>query len=67
MSFLHPVVLVALVAIPLVALWYVSQQRQRTKAAEAFANPKLNASVAPSDRDGAGTSRCSSSRWRSRC
>ncbi len=48
MSFLHPVVLVALVAIPLVALWYVSQQRQRTKAAEAFANPKLNASVAPS-------------------
>jgi Ca-activated chloride channel family protein len=48
MSFLHPVVLVALVAIPLLALWYVSQQRQRTKAAEAFANPKLNASVAPS-------------------
>jgi len=47
MSFLHPVVLVALVAIPLLVLWYVSQQRQRAKAAEAFTNPTLTPSVAP--------------------
>ena len=48
MSFLHPVVLVALVAIPLLVLWYVRQQRLRAQAAEAFANPTLVPSVAPS-------------------
>ena len=47
MSFLHPAVLVALVAIPLLVWWYVGQQRQRKEAAKAFANPTLNPSVAP--------------------
>ena len=47
MSFLHPAVLVALVAIPLLVWWYVGQQRQRKEAAKAFANPALNPSVAP--------------------
>lgn len=47
MSFLHPVVLVALLAIPLLVLWYVRQQRLRAQAAEAFANPALVPSVAP--------------------
>src|SRR5262249_54736301 len=47
MSFLHPAVLVALVAIPLLIAWYLKQQRQRTKAAEAFTNPVLTPSVAP--------------------
>jgi Ca-activated chloride channel homolog len=47
MSFLHPAVLVALVAIPLLAWWYAGEQRRRAKAASAFAAPALNASVAP--------------------
>lgn len=47
MSFLHPVVLVALVAVPLLVVWYVRQQRLRTRAAEAFTNPTLAPSVAP--------------------
>jgi Ca-activated chloride channel family protein len=47
MSFLHPAVLVALVAIPLLVVWYMRQQRARVQAAEAFANPKLTPSVAP--------------------
>jgi Ca-activated chloride channel homolog len=48
MSFLHPVVLFALVAIPVLAWWYVVQQRRRVRAASAFASPRLGASVAPS-------------------
>jgi Ca-activated chloride channel family protein len=47
MSFLHPVVLVALVAIPLLVVWYMRQQRVRAEAAAAFANPKLTPSVSP--------------------
>ncbi len=47
MTFLHPVVLVALVAIPLLVLWYVRQQRLRRQAATAFANPTMAPSVAP--------------------
>ena len=47
MSFLHPAVLVALLAIPLLVAWYVSQQRRRGRAAAAFAAPALSASVAP--------------------
>ena len=47
MTLLHPLVLVALVAIPVLIWWYVSQQRRRAKAAEAFAAPRLGASVAP--------------------
>jgi Ca-activated chloride channel homolog len=48
MTFLHPAVLVALVAIPVLIWWYVGQQRRRARAAEAFAAPRLGASVAPS-------------------
>jgi Ca-activated chloride channel homolog len=47
MSFLHPAVLVALVAIPLLIGWYVGQQRRRARAASAFAAPALTASVTP--------------------
>ncbi len=47
MTFLHPVLLVALVAIPLLIWWYAVQQRRRAEAASAFAAPKLAASVAP--------------------
>lgn len=48
MTFLHPLMLIALVAIPLLAWWYVGQQRGRAKAASAFAAPALAPSVAPS-------------------
>jgi len=48
MSFLHPAVLIALLAIPLLIWWYVSQQRRRANAASAFVVPALSASVAPS-------------------
>jgi Ca-activated chloride channel homolog len=47
MTFLHPLTLVALVAIPLLIWWYVTQQRRRAEAASAFAAPKLAPSVAP--------------------
>jgi Ca-activated chloride channel family protein len=47
MSFLHPAVLVALLAIPLLIVWYLSQQRRRARAASAFVTPALSASVAP--------------------
>jgi len=47
MSFLHPLILVALVAIPLLIWWYAGQQRRRAEAASAFAAPKLAASVTP--------------------
>jgi Ca-activated chloride channel homolog len=48
MTFLHPLTLVALVAIPLLVWWYAGQQRRRAKAAGAFVAPALGASVAPS-------------------
>lgn len=47
MSFLHPAILIALVAIPWLIWWYTGQQRRRAEAASAFAAPKLAASVAP--------------------
>jgi len=47
MSFLDPAVLIALVAIPLLVVWYVRHQRQRENAASAFVTPALTASVAP--------------------
>jgi Ca-activated chloride channel family protein len=48
MTFLHPLMLVALVVIPLLVWWYAGQQRRRAKAASAFAAPALGASVTPS-------------------
>ncbi|HWE34413.1 MAG TPA: VWA domain-containing protein [Solirubrobacteraceae bacterium] len=47
MSFAVPVVLIALVAIPLLAWWYVRHQQTRERAAQAFASPALRPSVAP--------------------
>jgi Ca-activated chloride channel family protein len=47
MSFLHPVVLVALAAIPLLIVWYSREQRRRARAESAFVTPALAASVAP--------------------
>jgi Ca-activated chloride channel homolog len=47
MSFASPLVLLALLAIPLVVVWYAGQQRRRVRAAAAFVAPALTASVAP--------------------
>jgi Ca-activated chloride channel family protein len=47
-SFADPLVLLALLAIPLLVKWYTVQQRRRTRAASAFAAPALTPSVAPS-------------------
>jgi Ca-activated chloride channel homolog len=47
MSFGSPLVLIALVLVPLLVWWYVRQQRARRRAAGAFASPALLASVAP--------------------
>ena len=47
MSFAAPLVLLALLAIPLLALVYWREQRRRAGAAEAFAAAPLLASVAP--------------------
>jgi Ca-activated chloride channel homolog len=47
MSFVHPIALVALVAIPFLVTWYVASQRRRDRAAAAFVTPALIASVAP--------------------
>jgi Ca-activated chloride channel family protein len=47
MSFADPLVLLGLLAIPVLIGWYVSQQRQRARAASAFAAPALTQSVAP--------------------
>jgi Ca-activated chloride channel family protein len=47
MSFASPLVLVALVLVPLLVWWYVRQQGARRRAAGAFASPALLASVAP--------------------
>jgi Ca-activated chloride channel family protein len=46
-SFAAPLVLLALLALPLVAAWYVLQQHNRRAAAAAFAAPRLQPSVAP--------------------
>jgi Ca-activated chloride channel homolog len=47
MSFAAPLVLLALLALPLLAVWYGQQQRARRAAAAAFAAPRLLPSVAP--------------------
>jgi Ca-activated chloride channel homolog len=47
MSFAWPVALLGLLAVPLLLKWYVSQQRRRSLAAQAFVAPVLTASVAP--------------------
>lgn len=47
MSFAVPVVLIALVAIPILAWWYARHQQTRERAAEAFVVPALRPSVAP--------------------
>lgn len=47
MSFAAPLVLLALLALPLLAIWYLAQQRTRRAAAAAFASPALQPSVAP--------------------
>jgi Ca-activated chloride channel family protein len=46
-SFSSPLVLLGLVAIPALIAWYLSQQRRRARAAEAFVAPALTLSVAP--------------------
>jgi Ca-activated chloride channel family protein len=47
MSFAAPLVLIALLAIPVLVYWYARQQRRRAKAADAFVAPALIPSVAP--------------------
>jgi Ca-activated chloride channel homolog len=47
MSFADPLVLVALLALPVLVWWYRGQQRRRARAASAFVVPTLTASVAP--------------------
>ncbi|HUA47047.1 MAG TPA: VWA domain-containing protein [Solirubrobacteraceae bacterium] len=47
MSFVHPAVLIALVAIPFLVKWYAGHQRRRAQAASAFVTPALTASVSP--------------------
>lgn len=47
MSFAAPVALIALVAIPVCAYWYVRAQRGRERGAAAFVSPALMPSVAP--------------------
>jgi Ca-activated chloride channel homolog len=46
-SFSSPLVLVGLVAVPLLGVWYLRQQRQRRAAAAAFAAPLMAESVTP--------------------
>jgi len=46
-SFGAPLVLLALLALPLLLVWYLQQQRVRRAAAAAFAAPRLLPSVAP--------------------
>lgn len=47
MSFAAPLVLLALAALPLLAVWYLLAQRNRRAAAAAFASPALQHAVAP--------------------
>jgi Ca-activated chloride channel homolog len=46
-SFAAPLVLLALLVLPALAVFYTRHQRQRTRAAAAFAAPALTPSVAP--------------------
>lgn len=47
MSFADPAILLALFAVPGLVFWYLGHQRRRARAADAFASPRLAASVAP--------------------
>lgn len=47
MTFAAPLVLLALLALPLLVVWYALGQRNRRAAAAAFASPRLQPSVAP--------------------
>ena len=47
MSFSSPVVLVGLVAVPVLVVWYIGQQRRRRGVAAAFASPLMTESVTP--------------------
>ena len=47
MSFEEPLVLLALIALPALALWYMRQQGRRRAQAAAFARPALQRNVAP--------------------
>lgn len=47
MTFAAPLVLLALLALPLLLAWYLQLQRDRRAAAAAFAAPRLHGSVAP--------------------
>lgn len=46
-SFAAPLVLLGLLALPLLAAWYLLEQRTRHAAAAAFAAPRMRPSVAP--------------------
>jgi len=46
-SFSSPLILIALVAIPVLVVWYQGQHRRRRRAAEAFAQPAMAPSVTP--------------------
>lgn len=47
MSFAAPLVLLALAALPLLAVWYLLAQRNRRAAGAAFAAPRMQPAVAP--------------------
>ncbi|MGH2895118.1 MAG: VWA domain-containing protein [Solirubrobacteraceae bacterium] len=47
MSFSAPLVLIGLIAVPVLGVWYLGQQRRRRGVAAAFAAPLLTESVAP--------------------
>jgi Ca-activated chloride channel family protein len=47
MSFADPLVLLALLLLPLLVKWYTSEQRRRTRAASAFVAQPLTESVTP--------------------
>jgi Ca-activated chloride channel family protein len=46
-SFVWPLVLLGLIAVPLLIGWYLAEQRRRTRATEAFVTVPLRPSVAP--------------------
>lgn len=47
MSFAAPLVLLALLVLPLLGVWYAAEQERRSRAALGFASTKLTPSVAP--------------------
>jgi Ca-activated chloride channel family protein len=49
MSFATPLVLIALIALPLLVVWYAREHRWRTRVAQSFVTAPLRLSVAPKD------------------